>query len=243
MTTMNNSRLQHSLALGLMLAAILVAVPKSADAAPMPSSCLSGGDYGDISGIRTAATTHNHGTSSSVYVQSSSAVVCQRISSIFAWHGSGGFEFGYVVGYSNCSGYTGTFYSTPTAFRWAVDSNGAFVSCKVMTTIHPATGTYPTFKVEDTNANKVWAPWLGSDELSTATLNFSNADAGGWGLERAEPGDSFSSEYDNLKYYSDSTGWTSFNTVHANRSCDPGAHYASHAVDEGYAAAGAGTLC
>jgi hypothetical protein len=149
-------------------------------------------------------------------------VHCQHISSIYVRNGFGGFEFGYVVGYSNCPGYRGTFYVNPKPFFWAVDSGGGFAGCRVWTGRSLDQGTFQDFRSSDINADYYWGSWLNGEELQPngVLMDFSRG-KNGFGMERGNPGDDGYSRFNELNEYHDGNGWTRFDDLRLLVDNDP----------------------
>jgi hypothetical protein len=158
-------------------------------------------------------------------VIATSDVHCQHISSIHVWNGTGGIEFGYVIGYSNCPGYTGTYYHDPKPFYFAFNSSGFFVGCRVWTGRSLEQASLQTFRVSDTNGNYHWGSWLDGEELQPdgVMLDF-NQGKNGLGMERGNPGDDGFSRFEKVSEYhpnSPGDGWSRLDDLRLLRDTDP----------------------
>lgn len=214
---------------GVALAAALVAplgatTPEAAAAAP---GCLTP-EAGAISAKQVDNYTWtSHGTRSEVRVINGAGVDCQHISSIFTWNGAGGFEFGYVIGYSNCPGHTGQYFTNPKKMFWAFTSQGSFVACNVWEGASLPEATFQTFQGSDTNANGYWGSWYNGNELQPngVLLDF-NSGMNGWGMERGDASDDGYARFNELSEYHDNTpGWSRWDDQRLNNDVDPDWHY------------------
>ena len=173
-------------------------------------------EAGSVSGVQVDDNP-SRGTRGDVRVVANDNVHCQHVNSVFAWNGNGGFEFGYVVGYSNCAGYRNTFYSAPRPFWWAYNSQGGYVGCGVFTGRSLAQAQFDTFRASDTNGNGEWGSWINGIELQPGgiLLDFSTA-ANGFGMERGNGGDEGYSRFEDLSEYHVSNGWTHWDDLRLN---------------------------
>lgn len=192
--------------------------------AEAPSSCLST-EAGAISGRQVDGYTHSsRGTRADVRVIVNDDVVCQHISSLFVWSGRGGAEFGYVLGYSNCSGYTGTFYTNAKPFIYVRTAAGTQQGCKVFTGRNLTQGSYQTMRISDINADYRWGPWLNGEELLPGTAGYLldfNEGMNGFGMERGNAPDPGYSRNNDLEEYHDGNNWSLWDDVRLNGANDP----------------------
>jgi hypothetical protein len=209
----------------LSTAAVVAFVPQAlppAAANHASSTCLDSEEGAIAAHQIDSYTWTSRGTQSNSWVILNDDVHCQHISSIYVWNGSGGFEFGYVIGYSNCPGYRGTFYQNPKPFYWAVDSGGGHISCRVWTGRNLPQATYEVFRASDTNANYYWGPWLNGEELlPSGVLTDFRSGKNGFGMERGNPGDNGYSRFNELNEYHDSNGWSRFDDLRLMVDNDP----------------------
>ncbi|GAB3853519.1 hypothetical protein GCM10028801_06290 [Nocardioides maradonensis] len=191
--------------------------------------CVDNGDAGAISGAQVdgGPTYTASGTRADVWVVPVSSVDCQHIQSLFTWssNGLGGFEAGYLIGYSNCQGYTGHFYSTPHLFYWAYRSDHVLSGCAVLDATVDS-GTSPTIRGSDTDRNGYWSAFLNGNNLmpNGIPLDFTQG-ANGWGMERGATTDNGYSHFNNLSEYHANTGWSTWDEMQRNADSDPGWHY------------------
>jgi hypothetical protein len=209
-----------TLAVG-MGALVLIVGPAQAAA---PASCLNT-EEGAISGKQVDSYSWtSRGTRADVRVVGNSDVVCQHISSLFVWNGNGGAEFGYVIGYSNCAGYTGTFRSNAKPFIYVRTASGTQHGCKVFTGRNLPQQTYQSMRISDKNADYRWGPWLNGEELLPGSqgyvLDF-NQGMNGFGMERGNPPDPGYSRNNNLEEYHDGNGWSPWDDLRKNSASDP----------------------
>ena len=210
---------------GVALTAALVAPFRGTTPAALavPSSCLNP-EYGAVSAKQVDAYTFtSRGTRSDVRVIDGAGVDCQHISSIFAWNGSGGFEVGYVIGYSNCPGHTGQFFVNPKKMYWAFNSQGTFVGCNVWEGASLPEATFQTFQGSDSNANGYWGFWYNGTNLQPngVLLDFNSA-MNGWGMERGDSSDDGYARFNELSEYHDNTpGWSRWDDQRLNSDSDP----------------------
>jgi len=189
-------------------------------------TCLNGGDYGALSMEQVDGYTFDsRGTRSHVAVIKPDNVHCQHVSSTYVWNGSGSFEFGYLIGYSNCPGFQGHYYVHPHRFWWAMYSTGAFRGCGVFSGSVPE-GTYQTFRGSDENGNYYWGAWYNGTNLqpSGVKLDF-NQGMNGAGMERALSSDSGYSRFNQLSEYHDGNGWSYFDDLRVGVNRDPSYHF------------------
>jgi hypothetical protein len=174
-------------------------------------------EAGTISGKQVDGYTYtSRGTRADVRVTDSVGIGCQHVSPIFLWNGNGGVEFGWLVGYSNCTGYKGVFYTKPKPFFWVRDSTGTLQWCKVWTGTNLPTQAYQSMRVSDVNADYVWGPWLNGQELLPGSqgvlLDFSQG-SNGFGMERGDSGDNGYTRNNALSEYHDNGGWSPWDDV------------------------------
>jgi hypothetical protein len=152
-----------------------------------------------------------HGTRSDVRIINGNGVDCQHVSSIYTWNGSGGFEVGYLIGFSNCPGHTGRYFTHPKKFYWAVSSQGTFEGCNVWEGTSLPEDTFQTFRGSDINANKRWGFYYNGTELQPdgIALDFSSG-VNGWGMERGDRTDDGYARFNELSEYHTNTpgGWS-----------------------------------
>lgn len=133
---------------------------------------------------------------------------CQRISSIYIYSPdrAGFIEFGWVIGWSTCSGMYAN-YARP---FWVSQkrTTGARTCSMFSDPPNLPEGTYQQFRLSDTNANGHWnMHYNGSHLGNDADLDF----AFGWnylGRERGEPEDSGYARWQSIEEYKYSDGWT-----------------------------------
>lgn len=168
----------------------------------------------------------SRGTRSDVRVINGDGVDCQHISSVFAWNGVGGFEFGYVIGFSNCPGHTGQFFNNPKKMFWAFNSQGSFVGCRVWENDSLPEETFQNFRGSDINANGEWGSWYNGNELQPngVLLDFSSA-MNGWGMERGDRTDDGYARFNELSEYHDNGGWSRWDDQRLNADSDPDYDY------------------
>lgn len=185
------------------------------------------GDYGQVLGIEQPGQSfsdNSRGTRSSMKINK--GAWCQRVSSISIYRSGGGgyFEFGYVIGYSTCSGYTGTFRSKPTLFYWSV-TNAGRVRCKVWGQKHPIPGQYDRFQVSDVNANTYWGSYWKGNALQPNGVSMDFADGLNLiNMERGHIKDSGNARFNSLTEYHDGNGWSRFDNLRRDSDSDPDYH-------------------
>lgn len=190
-----------------------------ADAAP--PACIADGDYGQIGAIEdpgASVSNNSRGTISSMLV-ASGPTPCQRISSIYVQTAQGGsFEFGWVIGYSNCTDRT---YSAPTMFCWARNNDGSR-RCGVWGARPLAQGQWDTFRVSDTDANTYWGSYINGESLQPAGVNMDFSQGYSiTAMERGASTDSGRARWHNLSEYHDGNGWSSWDNAALGRDADP----------------------
>jgi hypothetical protein len=151
---------------------------------------------------------------------------CQRVSSIYIFSPSlaGWFEFGYLVGYSNCAGYTDFFYENPTLFYWSRTNSGT-TRCRVWENRHPVSGQYDAFRASDINSNTYWGSYLNGEERQPDGVNMDFAR--GWnylGMERGHRDDGGFARFNELQEYHDGNGWTRSDDLSPCCETDPDYH-------------------
>lgn len=196
--------------------------------ADLPQSCLdahTGGDddYGQIQAEERDGTTANdlRGLRSDVWV--ASGAECQRVSSVYVFSPThnGFYEFGYVVGWSTCSG---NHYSNATVFSvWKPNSGSG--DCTVWGGTHPSSGVFHHFRGSDVNANTHWGGYLDGTAFQPDGVDLDFARGfGGVNTERGHPDDSGFAEFDNIEEYHDGNGWTVTNDLDQVVDIDPDYH-------------------
>ena len=191
---------------------------------------MDNGDYGGIGAIEDPSPSYSNesrGTRADVLVGSSAW--CQRINSVYvvSASGQGSFEFGWLIGYSRCSGYTGTFYTQPTLFYWST-TDGGLTRCQVWGTKHPAGGQYDSFRVSDINANTYWGSFWDGAELQPDGINMDfSRGFNQVAMERGHHDDICTSYFNELNEYHDGNGWTRWDglTSSAAADQDPACHF------------------
>ncbi|MFT4080993.1 MAG: hypothetical protein QM638_00255 [Nocardioides sp.] len=188
-------------------------------------ACVNDGDYGQNVGVEQPNQTYSddsRGTRSQVWVAAGAA--CQRISSVYVRSSNltGSFEFGYLIGYSNCSPYRNHFYTEPTLFFWAINSDGSLVSCGVFSDRHPTSKQYDAFRVSDTNGNTYWGSYFNGNELQSSGVDMNFSKGYNWvATERGAAADDGYTRFNNLAEYHDSNGWTSWDNAVGRYDTDP----------------------
>jgi hypothetical protein len=196
--------------------------------ADMPKSCLDahtgrGDDYGQIDAEENDGSTSDdlRGLNSDVWVAASAE--CQRISSVFVFSPSynGFYEFGYVLGWSTCSG---NYYQDPTVFSvW--EPNSGRIDCTVWGSNHPSDGQTHNFRASDVNANTYWGGYLDGDALQPDGVNLDFARGhGGINMERGHPNDSGYADFQDIEEYHDGNGWTFTDDIDETVDIDPDYH-------------------
>lgn len=159
---------------------------------------------------------------------------CQQINSVYVQTLQGGsFEFGWIIGWSNCAGYRTQFYHEPTAFAWWTNNNGTG-SCRVFETRTPSAGNYHQFRASDVDNNSYWGAWLNGVELQPNGVNMDFTQGlGAIGMERGDDADSGYTSFRNMQENHDSNGWTAWNNLSLNRDLDPDYRLRRDAPDAG----------
>jgi hypothetical protein len=207
------------------LSAPIIAGGMFSPAGAVTNACLNT-EAGRINAVQRDSYTYKaRGTRASVGIIAPSGVSCQHIGSVFVFAGSGFFEFGYVIGYSNCSGHRGKFFKEPTLFWWAVNSRGQYVGCNVWETLHPLPGTMREFRASDLDANRYWGAWYIGKELmpSGVKLDFTEG-ANAAGMERGDANDNGYQRFESLsEWHPGSPGdhWSGWDNITQNRDIDP----------------------
>ena len=159
---------------------------------------------------------------------------CQRINSLYVQTTQGGyFEFGWVIGWSNCAGFRNQFYHEATPFAWWTNNSGA-TGCRVFENRNPDGDQYHNFRVSDLNSNTYWGSWLNGSELqpSGVNLDFSQG-LGAVGMERGDAGDNGYTRFLNLTEYHDGNQWSQWDNLVQNVDTDPGYRLRIDAGDAG----------
>jgi len=189
------------------------------------TACLDGGDYGTVGMTQVdAAAVTSRGTRSSVRVISPSTTDCQHVASVYIDNGRGGFEFGYVIGYSQCPGYTNHFYIHPHRFWWAYKSNGALVGCRVFAGNLPE-ASYQTFRASDTDADYYWGAWYNGSNLTPngVPLDFHEG-VNVAAMERATSSDPGYARFNAMSEYHDGNAWSVWDDLSSAGDNDPDYH-------------------
>jgi hypothetical protein len=195
---------------------VAVAANPSALAAEEPveiadvPACVANGDYGQVGAAEDPSNTTSddiRGTRASVRI-GNGPTPCQRISSIYVQSPTGGglFEFGWVIGYSNCSNQT---YSHPHLFYWSIQRSTGASQCRVWTSPTPTEAQYDTLQVSDTNANSYWGSYFNGGNLQPNGINMDFAR--GWStvaMERGGTNDDGYARWNELSEYHDGNGWS-----------------------------------
>lgn len=213
-----------SLALTVSVGVVLVS-SQSADAAAHAQPTCTNTEAGAISGRQVDDYTRTSGgTRADVRVIVNDDVVCQHVSSLFVWNGLGGAEFGYVIGFSNCTGYTGSFYENAKPFFFVRTAPGTQEGCKLFGGINLPQGTYQSMQTSDQNGDKRWGPWLNGEQLLPGdqgyVLDF-NQGMNGFGMERGNGPDPGYSRNNNLEEFHNSNTWTLWDNISQNANSDP----------------------
>ncbi len=191
----------------------------AAEAAPPP--CVADGDYGTITSVEDIggpASTSARGTISRMAV-GSAPTNCQHISSIYVGSatGAGGFEAGWVIGYSNCTDQT---YTTPRLFWWAERANGSHL-CNVLGVL--AEGQFDTFRVSDINADTQWGAELNDSSMNPGFVDLDFAQGRSYAaMERGASADNGGARWYDLSEYHDANGWTNWDNAMNGYDSDPG---------------------
>jgi hypothetical protein len=194
-------------------------------------ACVANGDAGQIAAIEDPSDSTSddiRGTRSSVYV-GDNPTSCQRISSIYVKSPSfnGSFEFGWVMGYSNCTGNT---YVHPHSFYWAVQASTGAITCGVWTSHLPTEDAYSTFRASDIDANTYWGSYFNGTSLQPNGVNMDFARGHSvTGMERGATADSGFARWNNLEEYHDANGWTNWDNASQWVDRDPAYHF--HRID------------
>lgn len=188
--------------------------------------CVKNGDHGQVAAIEAphrGPSRHIRGTKGKVWI-APRGTHCQRISSLYVFSSSfkGVFEFGYVVGYSNCSHHT---YRKPTLFSWAHSTRGGRLKCHVWPNRHPDSGQSDTFTASDKNGNKFWGGYFNGHQLQPkgVKLNFDH----GWsalGMERGSNRDGGHAEFHKLREYHYDSDWSRWDRLTRTGDTDPQYH-------------------
>lgn len=217
------------LGVGLFLAGVGVVAPQSllpSAEAGQSIACIDDGDYGWLATMEDRFGPYydnSHGTRASVYV-GAAPTDCQRISSLYVGaQGGGGFiEFGWVLGWSNC---TRAFYNLPHPFYWRQDQTTGEWSCGVFGSITIPDATYQDFQVSDTNENTLWnliynGSYLDKDP-DTDFVQGSNLT----GMERGAAQDSGYARWRWLDEHHTTNSWTRWDNAVLREDADPDYHY------------------
>jgi hypothetical protein len=181
----------------------------AATASASVPACIANGDYGQVAGIEdpnSSVSDDSRGTFSANHI-AAGPTNCQRISSIYVFSPdfSGDFEFGWVLGWSNCSQ---TSYVHPHLFYWAHTQSGTS-TCKVWSSPTPTEGNDDAMRVSDTNANTYWGSYFLGNALQPNGVNMDFSR--GWsivGMERGASSDSGYAKWSELQEYHDGNGWS-----------------------------------
>lgn len=191
-------------------------------------SCVADGDYGQVGGKEDATLStgpFSRGVRSKMYA--GGTATCQRISSIYiqAPNQNGFVEFGWVLGWSNCSSTTN---AVPRLFYWVRNQHTGVEHCGVLSGTNPTPGTSAIYRIEDTDANTQWkALYNGAGVQSGIDVDF----ARGWPLVAMERGASSESGYalwDELFEFHDSNGWTQWDHPSVFVDSDPTYEYTQY---------------
>ena len=207
-------------------------VMPTAASAHQARSCLGGYDYGAINSAQFSDNeAKNRGTSATVSVVAPSKVSCQHITSVYGLHGQGFFEFGYLIGFTNCNGNT-HYYTKPVGFWTAVNSNGVWVGCGVFggKTRPPASSNH-AFRASDINRNYYWGAWYDGHEWQpNGVLMDFNSSRNAVSMERATSSDTGYAKFTDMSEYHDVNGWTHWDNIGTGTDADPtySPHYPNH---------------
>jgi len=215
-------------------ALVLAAVPAwFAPVGAATPACVADGDYGQVGGIEMANGARgpfSRGTRSKMYAGGSTP--CQRISSIYVLspHGTGWVEFGWISGYSNC---TGTTNSVPRLFYWEQDDASSHTSCRVFSSINPTPGGSATYTVSNIDGNKDSRTWDLVYSSTSVLKGIASDFTRGWplvGMERGASNDGGYAVWDLLYRYHDSNGWVFWNDPSVYKNEDPGFVYKQYSL-------------
>jgi hypothetical protein len=178
-----------------------------------PPGCPRNPDYGDTGGQETLQTVAHHwesrATRSDVWIADDGAN-CQRISSIYvvSLNGVSTFEFGYVVGWSNCDDY---FHPLPTLFYWSQVTATTY-SCGTYPT-HPTGGQYDQFTAAGLAGGATFRGYYeGTDYTGGIPTTF--AEGADWiGQERSFSSDACYARFGNLEEWHSTFGWSAFDKL------------------------------
>lgn len=195
-------------------------IPTATAAAPR---CIQNGDEGAIATVEDlggSASDNSRATRSKMFV-GRGPTPCQRITSLYVYSPTfnGGFEFGWVIGYSNCSGVT---YRRPTLFYWAYLNTGERKGCHVWGGRHPKGGRYYRFRVSDINANTYWGSYYRGNALQPHGVNMDFAR--GWSgaaMERGGRRDHGQTRWNLLNEYHDGNRWSRWDDADLAADRDP----------------------
>lgn len=158
-------------------------------------------DFGQVGAIEAPGKRSSRtirGTRSKVWIPPKKTR-CQRVGSVYVYSRSrsGLFEFGYLIGYSNCSRRT---YHRPRVFYFASTTTGG-TSCYVFgRKVRPR--QFDTLAASDKNGNSVWGGYFNGHQLQPKgeRLNFSR----GWSVvavERATRRDNGKARFHKIREY------------------------------------------
>lgn len=209
-------------------AAVYAIVPGSLIApaeAAAPASCLNP-EYGNLLSVEDVYATQSddsRGTRSNVWIVDGAQ--CQRISSIYIQPpAGGGYEFGYLVGYSSCAGYTGKFYSEPVLFFTSFTSNGQ-KQCAVWQHRDVVPGQYDYLRASDVDGNTYWGGYFNGFEMQPNGVNLDFAKGFNYaGAEQGDANDNGFARFNDLDEYHDGNGWSNWDDfqVDSFASSNPG---------------------
>jgi hypothetical protein len=186
--------------------------------------CVANGDYGTIAGVEDPSDSTSddiRGTRSDVQTPAG-PTSCQRISSVYVQTAAGGgFEFGWVIGYSNCSGST---YAHPHLFYWGQYANGTH-TCGMLSPV-PSEGTTHSMRVSDTDGNTYWGAYYQGTQLQPNGVNMDFAKGFSIvAMERGGSNDSGAARWNNLEEYHDGNAWTNWDNASNGGDYDPAYHF------------------
>lgn len=215
-------------------------IPAASAAHPLHGgpSCLGASDRGSVAAIEDyqggPVWDKARGTRGDVLIPGSETF-CQKISSIYVIQGHGGFETGFVEGYSNCTGFTGTWFSQPVPFYWAFDADGVYVGCYLFTSVGLNGGGTDNFRGSDIDQDTYWASFVNGNQLfAGASLDFEHG-FNQIAEERAKVNDLCLSKFTNMDEYHPTGNWNDFDnlTLPPGGDQDPDCHFHRISADAG----------